>query len=160
MVFPHKILELVNKVLCFVKIRKVKKSIIHVQSKLGDVLQVYAVNDSSICIRKNNLIVIWGSPENGIFGKDKMTKEIDSKNKKNFEFVAKPDFSEIIKTTIIKENLDFTEEYINSRKLFNTKYNQIKRDNMIKKIIIKKLEEKKNQCIEEAQKNVSKNVFI
>lgn len=121
-------------------------------------IQVYAINDSSLCIKKKNQIIIWGSPENGILGKEKMIS--DSKNKKNLLFIAKSEFSEIIKTTIIKENLDFTEAFLNSRKLFNTKYNQIKRDNMIKKIHIYQLEEKKKSCIEDAQKNVSKNVFI
>lgn len=82
----------------------------------------------------------------------------DPKNKKNMHFIAKSDFSEIINTTVKKENLDYTEAYMNSRKLFNTKYNQIKRDNMVKKMIIVQLEEKKKRCIEEAQKNVSKNV--
>lgn len=109
-----------------------------------------------MCIRKKNQIIIWGSPENGILGKDKMFG--DQKLKKNVLFIAKSEFSEIINTTIIKENLDFTEAYLNSRKLFNTKYNQIKRDNMIKKMIIKQLEEKKRYCIEDAQKNVLVNV--
>ena len=84
----------------------------------------------------------------------------DSKNKKNMNFIAKSDYSEIINTTIIKENLDYTESYLNSRKLFNTKYNQIRRDNTIKKMLINQLEEKKKSCIEFAQQNVSKNVFI
>jgi len=122
------------------------------------VIQVYAINDSSLCIKKKNQIIIWGSHENGILGKEKMIT--DSKNKKNLLFIAKSEFTEIIKTTIIKENLDFTEAFLNSRKLFNTKYNQIKRDNMIKKIHIYQLEEKKKICLEDAKKNVSKDVFI
>lgn len=121
-------------------------------------MQVYAINDSSMCIRKMNQIIIWGSPENGILGKDKMFA--DAKNKKNTHFMAKSEFSETINTTILKENLDFTEAYLNSRKLFNTKYNEIKRDNMIKKLLITQLEDKKKSCIEDAQKNVSKIVLI
>ncbi len=111
-----------------------------------------------MCIRKQNKIIIWGSPENGILGKDKMFSE--SKNKKNIYFNAKSDFSEIINNTILKDSKDYTEEFLNSRKLFNTKYNQIKRDNMNKKKLINQLEEEKKRCIEDVQKNVSKNVFI
>jgi len=60
---------------------------------------------------------------------------------------------------MIKESLDYSKDFINSRKLFNTKFNQIKRDNMIKRYKISQLEEKKRSCIENAFKNVLKNVF-
>lgn len=75
------------------------------------------------------------------------------------EFIAKTDFTEIIKNTMLKENLDYSNAFVNSRKLFNTKFNQIKRDNMIKRIQINDLEERKKSCIEDAHKNVSKNVI-
>lgn len=119
---------------------------------------MYAINDSSLCIGKGNKIVIWGSNENGILGKEKNVK--DPKNRtQNLEFISKTDFTEIINNTILKENLDYGNAFINSRKLFNTKFNQIKRDNMIKRIHINDLEERKKSCIEDAHKNVAKNVF-
>ena len=130
-----------------------------IQDTLHDVIQVYAINESSICIRKNNQIIIWGSNENGILGKEKINN--DTNNKKLISgFIRKSDFSEIFKTTMIKENLDYTEAFINSRKLFNTKFNQIKRDNMIKKIQINELEERKKAYKEDANKNFSKNVKL
>jgi len=120
-------------------------------------MQIYAINDSSMCIRKNNQIIIWGSNENGIMGNEKSNVEGKKKNN-NYGFIAVNDFTEIIKTSMIKDNDDYSEAFISSRKLFNTKYNQIKRDNLIKKTKINELEEKKKGCIEYAQRSNAKNV--
>ena len=77
------------------------------------------------------------------------------------EFTAKQEFTDIVNMTLIKESQDYTEAFLQSRKLFNTKFNQVKRDNMLKKNEINNLETKKFSLIDDnGRGNNTKNVNL
>jgi len=123
-------------------------------------MQVYAVYESSIAIRKNDLFIIWGSNASNIVGKD-TKKEKKGDNNTIDEFTAKQEFTDIVNMTLIKESQDYTEAFLQSRKLFNTKFNQVKRDNMLKKNEINNLETKKFSLIDDnGRGNNTKNVNL
>lgn len=64
-------------------------------------------------------------------------------------FTGKDEFTDIVRTTMIKDTQDYSEAYLQSRKLFNTKFNQVKRDNFLKREEIINLETKKNSLMED-----------
>jgi hypothetical protein len=110
-------------------------------------MQVYSVYESSIAIRKNNKFIIWGSNASNIIGKD--TRKEKKDNNVMDSYTGKDEFTDIVNTTLIKESQDYTDAFIKSRKLFNTQFNQVKRDNMLKRIEINSLETKKFSLIDD-----------
>lgn len=104
------------------------------------VIQIFAISDTSIAVMKGNKILMWGSSLKGIMGK---TKNKNSSNENSNSFFEKTNITDCIKTEMLKDNSDFTEKYLNSKKLFNTNFNQIMKDNIDKIEEIKVLEDKK-----------------
>ena len=125
---------------------------------LKDIVQVYSVYESSIVVRKHNQFIIWGSNSSNIIGKDTRNEK---GNNTTGDYIGKEEFTAIIKTTMIKEKVDYTDAFHQSRKLFNTKFNQVKRDNMLKREEINLLETRKSSLIDDnGRGNNSKNVNL
>jgi hypothetical protein len=118
------------------------------------VVQIYALNNVSMVICKDNIIYMWGSTGEGFLG------NFSEKFGKG-ECSWVDDYQRMDKVTnfIIgdskKNDLNYTEIYLNSRKLFNTKYNQTLEDNNLKASRIQTLNGQINnykQDIEERQR--------
>lgn len=119
---------------------------------MRDIVQVYAIQDCSLAVRHKNKILIWGDRKSHVFGK---MKKSDAKEEISANgFYEKPDFTDIINSTMLKENNDITEEYINSRKLFDIKYNMVKEDNAKKERLINQLESQRHDLTEEIKTKI------
>jgi hypothetical protein len=110
------------------------------------VYQVYALYKSSLVVCEDNKIYMWGSVAEGFLG--------DLKQKGDYVYDAKcPNVKMItdrIHEVMNKSPENFTENFINSRKLLNTKYNKTLEDNQQKS---KRIDDLKNQI-----KNVEKEI--
>ena len=110
------------------------------------VIQIFAISDTSIAVMKGNNILMWGSSFKGIMGK---TNNKNSSNENSHSFFEKTNITDCIKTEILKDSSDYSEKYLNSKKLFNTNFNQIMKDNVDKIEEIKVLEYKKNSILDD-----------
>lgn len=102
------------------------------------VCQIFSLNRTSMIICKNNIIYMWGSISEGFIGNFK--DQIASGNKLLTDFVRMDKLSYYVNNDIKKYDSNFIETFINSRKLFNTKYNQTLEDNYNKQSRIDKLQ--------------------
>jgi hypothetical protein len=112
----------------------VKKPVRVILPYNSKVVNIYALQRSSMIISKNNQISMWGCISEGYLG-DLLEKG------ENFvkEFVSMDKVTAFILNDVKKNDDNFTEVFINSRKLFNLKYNQLLDDNSNKLSRIEKL---------------------
>jgi hypothetical protein len=111
-----------------------KKPILLTLPSDAKITQIFALQRTSMVVCKNNYIYMWGCIMEGYLG------ELKEKNE-NFvrEYVKMNKVSTFILNDIYKNDENYTETFINSRKLFNTKYNQTLEDNCNKSSRIEKL---------------------
>jgi hypothetical protein len=101
------------------------------------VSQIFALNRTSMVVCQGNIVYMWGSISEGFIGNFK--DQIATGNKLLTEFVRMDRLTNFIQNDIKKNTQTYTETFINSRKLFNTKYNQTLEDNYNKQVRIDKL---------------------
>lgn len=87
-------------------------------------MQIFAFDDVSLAITKDKRILIWGDSKNEILGKNNNPENIE----KNPGILDKKNIKNYIEKELLKDNSDITEQFVISRRIFNTKYNQIIQD--------------------------------
>lgn len=99
------------------------------------VVQIFALQRSSMTVCKKNIIYMWGCISEGYLGFFKKEKG------ENYvkEYIKMDKISTFIVNDIKRNDESYTEAFINSRKLFNTKYNVTLEDNSNKIERIEKL---------------------
>jgi hypothetical protein len=123
-------------------------------------VQIFALQRSSMVVCKNNLIYMWGSLNEGYL--------TDYKSEGNIakEFVQMKNLTAFIFNEINKNDDDISDTFINSRKLFNVKYNQTLKENSDKINSINKIktqienlkvdiEQRKSQMIQASSNNLN-----
>lgn len=111
-----------------------KPSIVMIPNDLK-VIQLFALNSSSMIIGTNNFIYMWGSNKEKFLSMSK-AKQSDNPSEK---FIKMDKLSSFISNDIKKNDYSYLELYVNSRKLFNTNYNVALEDNLNKAYRIDKL---------------------
>lgn len=131
----------------------IKKPILINLPMNAKVAQIFALQRSSMVVCKNNIIYMWGSISEGFLGdmvKDKSENCVA-------EFIPMDKISAFIINDINKNDENYTEVFINSRKLFNTKYNKTLEDNMHKANRIEKLNTQINNLKADIEMRLKQN---
>ena len=99
------------------------------------IIQIYTLNSTSLVVCRNNIIYMWGSNKEKFFGE--ALSKIDEKH--STEFIKIEKLTSSIAFEMRKNDKSQLEGFINSRKLFNSKFNITLEDNINKNFRIEKL---------------------